>query len=190
MATTEERTKLTEITLRAEEAYNPSYPPRNAKKGYIAKITGRAAGPVKYEREFLGQHVSVLEGEEGLYEKQRGDKKGGCTRWYYVILSHPEHGLIISTDCEDEVPKIAKLLDAGIAIDDAVEIVDLRPSAKHEGRMIFDARPRTLAAARKNATAASVNDAVTQCLDVMRGLDAAQQKKVLAEIRKQINSGD
>lgn len=34
----------TQITLTGTTNYNPSYPPRDAKKGYVAKITGRAAG--------------------------------------------------------------------------------------------------------------------------------------------------
>lgn len=173
---------ITEITLRGTTDYHPKYPPENAKKGYVARITGRVHGPTKYKREFLGSEVTILPGDEGLYERQRGDRKGGATRWYHVILSHPEHGLIISTDCEDELPKIAKLLDEGVSIEDAVEVTDLRPSEKYEGRMIFTAIARNKVAAEQAAAASTMNEAETRCWEILRGLPAEQARKVLTAL--------
>lgn len=142
-----------QITLAGRTDYNERFPPRDAKKGYVARITGREAGAVKYARDFLGLKATLLEGDEGLYERQIGEKKGGYTRYYHVVLSHPEHGLILSEDCESELPKIAKLLDDGVAIEDTVDVTDIRPSVKVEGRMIFTAVARTAAAAKKAALA-------------------------------------
>lgn len=176
----------TQITLTGTTDYNPSYPPRDAKKGYVAKITGRAAGSRKYEREFFGGEADLLEGDEGLYERQRGNKKGGFTRWYHVLLSHPDHGLILSADCEDEVPQIAKLLDAGHAIEDCVEVVDLRPSERVEGRMIFTVKARTPAAAKKAVKSATIESAVESCWSVLSLMPEKEVKKVMAELRKRM----
>lgn len=148
------------INLSTDVQYNPKYPPSNAKKAYIARITGTAKGPQKYEREFLGRDVDLSADDAGLYEKQRGDKKGGYTRWYYVILPHPEHGVIISADCEDELPKIAKNLDS-MSIEEAVEVTNLRESEKHEGRMIFDA----VAATKKRDVRAEAIQQIRELMD-------------------------
>ena len=177
----------TEITLTGTTDYNERFPPRDAKKGYVARITGRAVGALKYQREFLGHEVALLEGDEGLYERQRGDKKGGYTRWYNVILSHPEHGLILSVDCESELPKIAKLLDEGVAIADAVEVANLRPSEKFEGRMIFDAVARTSGAAKKAAVGQTIDSAVEACWQTMCNLPEKEAKKVLAALKLRVS---
>lgn len=173
----------TQITLKGSVEYNPSYPPHDAKKGYVAKITGRVSGAMKYNREFFGEEVTLVEGDEGLYERQNGLKKGGFARYYHVVLSHPEHGLIMSVDCEDIVPQIAKLLDDGIAIADAVEVTDLRPSERVEGRMIFTAVARTAAQAKKARQSATIDSAVATCLDVLRLLPEAEQKKAMSAIK-------
>jgi len=180
-------TKTTEITLRGRTNYNTSFPPANAKKGYVAKITGRAAGARKYEREFFGESVTILAGDEGLYERQIGEKNGGFTRYYHVILMHPEYGLIGSVDCEDAVPKIAKLLDDGVSIADAVEVTNLRPHSSVEGRMSFDAKARTPGAAKRVAKSATIESAVETCMEVLSMLPEAEAKKVLAELRKRAN---
>lgn len=178
---------IDEITLTGPTNYNPRFAPSGAKKGYVARITGRASGAVKYEREFLGSEATLLAGDEGLYERQIGEKKGGYTRYYHMLLSHPEHGLILSADCEAEVPKIAKLLDDGVEIQGAVEVIDLRPSERHEGRMIFTARARTKSQAKQARAAASIDGAVTDCIAVLRGLSVAEQKKAISEIRKRLS---
>ena len=180
-------TRTTEIRLSGATNYHTSYPPRDAKKGYVAKITGRAAGAVKYAREFFGEEAAILEGDDGLYERQIGEKKGGYTRYYHVLLTHPEHGLICSTDCESSVPQIAKLLDAGVAIADAVEVSNLRPSERVEGRMVFDATPRTAGAAKRAAKSATIESAIESCMEVLSLLPEAEAKKVLAALRKRVS---
>jgi hypothetical protein len=175
------------ITLVGSTDYNEKFPPANAKKGYVARIRGTAAGAIKYDREFLGQEAALVEGDEGLYERQRGDKKGGFTRWYHVLLSHPEHGLILSLDCEDELPKIAKLLDAGIAIQDAVEVTDLKPSEKYEGRMIFTAKARNKSAAANAAKSATIESAVDHCWQVLSLLPEKEAKKVLTALKERVS---
>ena len=174
--------KITSVTQ-----YNTKYPPKNAKKGYVAKITGRAKGATKYEREFLGDEAALLPGDEGVYERQDGNKKGGYTRYYHVLLSHPQHGLILSTDCEEAVPKIAKLLDDGHAIDEIVEISDLREIEYPSGRMVFTATVRTAAQMKQAAKSATQGSAIDCCLDVLGQLPQAEQKKVLAELRKRVS---
>lgn len=171
-----------EITIKSSIDYHPKYPPAGAKKAYVAKITGRAPGAVKFAREFLGDEVTLVEGDAGLYERQDGDKKGGATRYYHVVVSHPEHGLIISADCEDELPKIAKLLDEGVSIQDAVEVLNVRPSERYEGRTIFDAKART----KQQAKVAGVSAAVDACLVVLDGLSQPEKQKALAEIRRRL----
>jgi hypothetical protein len=184
------------INLAGTTDYNVKYPPANAKKGYVARIRGTAPGAVKYDREFLGDKVGLVEGDEGLYERQRGDKKGGHTRWYHVLLSHPEHGLILSVDCEEELPKIAKLLDAGIPIQDAVEVTELRPSERYEGRMIFTARARSKAEAAKAANSAietapvttpdapTLDAAIDACWAILAQLPEKDAKAALAALKK------
>lgn len=179
-----ENVPTTEILLRGPVRYNERFPPKGAKKGYVARITGRAPGALKYARDFLGSEVTVLEGDEGLYERQIGDKKGGATRYYHVVLSHPEHGLILSTDCENELPKIAKLLDDGVPIQDAVEVADLAPSERTEGLMRFTAVARSAAKAKKAAKAAGIDDAADQCWAVLAQLGEKDRNKVLTELRK------
>lgn len=181
-------TQTTEIKLIGRTDYNPKFPPRDAKKGYIARITGRVSGAVKYAREFLGSEAVLLRGDEGLYEKQNAEKKGGSTRYYYVILSHPEHGLIISTDCEDELPKIAKLLSDGVSIDDAVEITDLRPSEQVEGRMIFDAVARTKSEVAKVYKAESIDMVVENCLQHLRLLPPKEAAKAMRMLKQQLTA--
>jgi hypothetical protein len=176
-----------QIILTGSTDYNERFPPRDAKKGYVAKITGRKAGPMKYERHFLGQEATLLAGDEGLYERQRGDKKGGYTRWYHVILSHPEHGLILSVDCEGELAQIAKALDDGLAIQDGVEVVNLRPSERVAGRMIFDAKARTVAAAKKHVAAQTVDTAVEACWQAMCDLPEKDQRNVLAALKARVS---
>lgn len=178
--------KTEQVKLSGSVQYNTSYPPQNAKKGYVAKIIGRASGPMKYEREFLGKEADIFEGDEGLYERQRGDKKGGCTRWYHVVLSHPEHGLIVSNDCENEAPRIAKLLSEGHDIHDIVTYSELTPSQKVEGRMEFGVIVRSPAAAKKAAQSATVDIAVEACWDVMKSLSTSEAKKVMTLLRKRI----
>lgn len=176
-----------QITLTGSTDYHPRFPPTNAKKGYVARITGRAAGAVKYQRDFLGHEATLLAGDEGLYERQRADKKGGYTRWYHVVLSLPDHGLVISTDCEDELAKIVKLLDQGVAIADAVEVCDLRPSESHTGRMIFSARARSAAEARSVRKVQSVDSAVAACWEILGALPPAEAKTVLRALRDRVN---
>jgi len=177
----------TEIRLTGTTDYNERFPPRDAKKGYVARITGRAAGALKYQREFLGQEVTLLEGDEGLYERQRGEKKGGFTRYYHVMLSHPEHGLILSVDCESELAKIAKMLDDGVSIQDAVEVTNLRPSEKVEGRMMFDAVARTKTEAKKAAVGQTIDSAVDACWQAMCNLPEKEAKKVLAALKARVS---
>ena len=181
--------KTEQITFVGRTDYNTSYPPHDAKKGYVAKITGRAAGAVKFEREFLGQEADIFESDEGLYERQRGNKKGGYTRWYHVVLSHPEYGLIASTDCEGDAPRIAKLLDDGHDIHDIVVPTNIRPHSKIEGRMVFDAwEIRSASAAKKAAKATTIASAAEVCWDAIQGLSKADAKKVLVELRKRIEA--
>lgn len=177
------------ITLSGPTNYNTSYPPRDAKKGYVAKITGRAKGAVKYAREFLGEEATLVEGDEGLYERQVGEKKGGYTRYYHVILSHPDHGLIKSTDCEQDLPKIAKLLDDGHAIEDIIEIQDLRPinDTVPEGLWKFDVGVRNAAAAKKAAKSATIDSAIESCMEVLSLLPETEAKKVLTQLRKRVS---
>jgi hypothetical protein len=181
-------TKREEIILRGTTDYNTSYPPRDAKKGYVAKINGTAAGALKYDREFFGDECIVTEGDEGLYERQRGDKKGGYTRWYPVIVSHPEHGLIIDSDADEaEVKKIAKLLDQGIAIQDAVEVTELVESEKTPGNWLFTAVARTASQASKAKKSATIDSAIEECWSVLSLMPEAEQKKILAALRKRVS---
>lgn len=180
--------KREEIILRGTTDYNTSYPPRDAKKGYVAKINGTAAGALKFDREFFGDECIVTEGDEGLYERQRGDKKGGYTRWYPVIVSHPEHGLIIDSDADEvEVKKIAKLLEQGIAIEDAVEVTELVESKKAEGHWLFTAKARTASQASKVKKSATIDSAIEECWSVLSLMPEAEQKKVLVELKKRVS---
>lgn len=179
--------KTTQITLTGTTDYNERFPPRDAKKGYVARITGRVAGPMKYGREFLGSEATLLEGDEGLFERQNGDKKGGCTRYYHVILSHPDYGLIMSADCEAELPKIAKLLDDGVSIEGAVEVTDLRPSSKVAGRMAFTAVARSKTAAAKASVGQTIDSAVEACWAAMCNLPEREAKLVLAALKAKVS---
>jgi len=174
---------ITQTSLSGSIKYNPNFPPDGAKRGYVARIKGRAAGALKFDREFLGELANLVEGDEGLYERQIGEKKGGYTRYYHVILSHPEHGLIVSTDCEDQATKIAKLLDDGIRIQDAVEVQGLRPSTKIEGQMVFDAVARTASQAKSAMKSASVESAIDHCWEALKLLPEDAAKKVLAALK-------
>lgn len=176
----------TEITLRGATEYNTNYPPKDAKKGYVAKITGRAPGAVKYRREFLGESVTLTDFDTGLYERQIGKKKGGFVRYYHVVLDHPEHGLILSTDCEDQLPRLSKSLDDGMTIEDAVEVTNLRPSENREGVMVFDVVVRSASAAKKAAAAATIGEAVDACVGALAPLDDSSKRKALAELRKRL----
>lgn len=163
------------ITLTARIKYHPSYPPKNAAKAYVARITGRVRGPKKYEREFLGTSFEAVDADDcGLYEVQHGDKKGGWTRYYYVILPHPEHGLMRSSDCEDDLPKIAKALDDGRDITDVVAADDITPPdddtpAKFVARVMTrtQAKSRQAAVTAEEAEAA-VNAEVRAKLERLR----------------------
>lgn len=63
------------LTLIARTEYHIGYPPKGAKKAYVAKITGRQTGPTKYCREFLGDSVDLLADDVGLYEVQHALNK-------------------------------------------------------------------------------------------------------------------
>ena len=178
--------KTEQVTLTGATLYNEKYPPAGAKKGYVAKITGRAAGAMKYEREFLGSTAEIFEGDEGLYERQVGKKKGGYTRWYHVVLAHHEYGLIVSSDCENEAPKIAKLLADGFEIEDVVTYDKLIPSLNVQGRMSFNVVVRTPAQAKKAAKAANIYSATAYCWSVLSAFDPADAKKMLTELRKRL----
>lgn len=175
-----------QVKLTGKIEYNPGYPPTDARKGYVAKITGRAGGGKKFEREFLGDEAEIFEGDEGLYERQIGRKKGGYARYYHVVLNHPQHGLIKSSDCENKAPQIAKMLDDGHAIDAIVEPIDIRPAARIEGLMIFDVRVRTPAAAKKAVKSASIESATDACWEHLALLPAPEAKEVLTALRKRL----
>lgn len=173
-------------TLHGPTDYNTRFPPRDAKKGYVAKITGRAPGAVKYARQFLGSEITLVAGDEGLYERQIGEKKGGFTRYYIVVLHHPEHGLIRSVDCESELPKIAKLLDDGHCIADIIDVQNLRPSEKIEGLMIFDAVARNPMAAKKAAVGQTIDSAVEACWASMSNLPEREQAEVIRALKEKM----
>lgn len=186
MTTTETQTPVatpaTQRTLRARCEYNEKYPPAKASKAYVARITGRADGAVKYAREFLGREVTLLAGDEGLYEVQIAHKKGGYTRMFYVVLSHVEQGLIVSCDCEGVVAQIAKLLDDGHAIQDIVEAANVRPATS--GKYIFDATIRTA-----QAPAPTVDQVVEAICAAARHLSAAAREEAFAAAAKRLAEG-
>lgn len=55
---------IDELVFYGGTDWHERFPPRNARKGYVARIDGRASGAEKYDRTFLGSgSVSVLTGE-------------------------------------------------------------------------------------------------------------------------------
>lgn len=183
--------KRDSITLTGKIHYNESYPPKDAKKGYVAKILGTASGSMKYQREFLGSEVQIVSSESGLFERQNGEKKGGFIRWYPCILSHPEHGLIIDADVDEvEVKKIAKLLDAGIDIDNAVEVTELKPIEDKPEYMQFTAKARTASQATKVAKSATIESAIESCWSILSLMPDDSKKKVMSQLKKRLASND
>jgi hypothetical protein len=169
--------------------YNVKFPPNNAKKGYVAKITGRASGAVKYEREFFGGSVEILLGDaDALYEIQHGEKKGGYERRYNVVLNHPEHGLICSTTVTTEplVAKIAKMLDEGHAMKDIIDVQNLRAKETNPEFYLFDCAIRSPAKAEKSAKSATIASAVDACWQILSLMPDDQRNQVLEEIRSKM----
>lgn len=173
---------MEQVKISADVKYNPSYPPKGAKKAYVAQILGTKPGPLKFDREFLGDSCYVAADAQGIYERQIGEKKGGYTRYYHVALHHPEHGMMLSYGLgEAAATKVAKLLDKGFSIDEAVAISGIRPSSKVEGQMTFDYEPRRVPEALafcKTKDAAQdglgTTDPVDQCI--------AAYRKILANV--------
>lgn len=175
--------------LQARTEYHASYPPTDAKSAYVAKILGRADGSRKYERGFSSDNITLLEGDEGLYEVQHALKKGGYCREYFVILSDPKYGLIKSLDCEAIVSKLVKLLDEGVDIHAAVEVTGLRPSRKTLGLWVFEAVARSLVKARKQVTATTLQQAVATCHETLQQLPQQEQQKAMTALRKLFRGG-
>lgn len=154
--------------LAATTGYNTRYAPEGAKKAYVAKITGRTDSAVKYKRKFLGNEVTLVEGDQGLYERQCVDKKGRPTRYYHVVLWDDENRrMICSKDCEGLVPQIAARLDNGEAIGDivdATDVVDRSESGKcHQFVAVLRAAPRKVKPATTSAApkdVAALRDAI------------------------------
>lgn len=174
------------LTLFGATNYNTKFPPRNAKRGYVAKLTGRAPGAVKYAREFLGERVTLVAGDDGLYEVQTGQKKGGYDRDYCVVLTHAEHGLVKGLCDEADVAKITQRLDQGYALSEIVEVGELRESRKTEGLLVFSVAVRTVAAAKQAFKCATLESAIESCWQTLALLPLPEQKKVLAELRKRV----
>lgn len=178
------------ITLFAPCRYNSNYPPKNAAKAYVARITGRSSGPVKYAREFLGNSFDAVdEDDAGLYEVQYAEKKGGWTRYYYVVLSHPEHGLIRSIDCETLLPKIAKALDDGRHITDIVSFDEVAaPDPGSDAPAKFVPVLLTRAQAAKLAASADAADAEAQVRLAVSALSPADASKLLRRLAKALTA--
>ena len=69
-----------EFKLAGSEDYNPRFPPANAKKGYVARLTGRDLRST-FGREFLAKEIHVTAADCPLLaECQTGEKKGGHSR--------------------------------------------------------------------------------------------------------------
>lgn len=178
----------TSITLRGNIEYHERFPPANAKKGYVARIKGKAPGALKYEREFLGSEFTAVDADDaGLYEVQTGLKKGGAERAYYVILPHPEHGLIRSQNLQlpSAMACLTKLLDDGVPITDAVEVTNLRATESH---WRFTAVIRTKTAAQKAADAAKTEDTATAIRAAIAGMPPTAAAKLLRAVAKEITA--
>lgn len=179
----------TSITLRGSVEYHERFPPANAKKGYVARIKGKAPGALKYEREFLGSEFTAVDAADaGLYEVQTGLKKGGFDRAHYLILPHPEHGLIRSKALPDDaVTRLAKLLDDHVPLADATEVTELYlPERSDHYR--FTAVIRTKAGAQKAAAAAETDDATATIRAAIAGMPPAAAAKLLRAIAKELTT--
>jgi hypothetical protein len=176
-----------EITLVGNVEYNPKFPPKNAGKGYVARIRGRSTGPMKYDREFMGRIAPLSDHLTGLYEVQTGLKKGGTNRRYYVLLSHPEYGLMLSSDCSGDENRIVRQMTASSSIDEVVEPLNIRPNTK-EGYMTFDVKVRTLAEIEKVKKSTTVQDALEECWGILKLLPEKEAKEVISNLRKKLKS--
>jgi len=63
--------KREQITLIGRTDYNTSYPPRDAKKGYVAKISGTAAGSLKFNDIMATYRLSNRQQKELLIRGQQ-----------------------------------------------------------------------------------------------------------------------
>lgn len=144
-----------ELTLTAWTEWFPGHPPRGAVHGSIARITGckirkvkprkklmgRNVGggqrPFGYKRMMMGDTVTIRRESEGLYEVIDAHKRGGCSRRMYVVLWHPDHGMIIGLCHRGEAKKIARRLECGESIEDIVEVRNLRKPPQGDA-MVFD----------------------------------------------------
>jgi hypothetical protein len=171
------------ITLTAQCLYNSSYPPKDAAKPYVARITGRAKGALMFERDFLGQG-SVSIDEPGLYEVQHGLKKGGYSRSYIVVVQMPDGELRRSSNVgKEDAMSIAKRLDGGEQISDIAELSDPRPHDRRPEQLVYETCGLRTKAQAKAATAAAAAD---QCMAILSALPEPQRKAVLAELRKRM----
>lgn len=169
------------ISLCGPIEYNPKFPPPGAKKGYVARINGRVTGAATFDREFLGSEVLI--DQPGLYETQRGLKKGGAEQSYYVILAHGD-GLISSLDVgRENAMVIAKRISLGQPIGRVVELTG-RPSKRDASRTVYEATIRSAAEAKRAAAAETVGDAADACWAILAQLDEKSRKAVLAEIKR------
>jgi len=162
---------------------------------YIARITGRAA-KYTYAREFVGRKSGstseALIDEPGIYEIGDIDKKGRKDPGFVIIVTRPAHcppktergdpQLIRFPASETDVMILTKRMDQGESLDEMVECtVSLDPEAKYGYRV------RGKGEAKRASTAATIEEAVEQCWQLLQAFPEREAKKVLAALKLRVS---
>lgn len=107
-------------------------------KEYIARITGRDP-KFTFAREFVGskggkrrEYAEYMTDEPGLYVTCDIDRKGGKDETYHLIETVPgtDGDLTTATIGKEDAMRVAKLLDAGRAFEEAVAEVFPPPTVE------------------------------------------------------------
>ncbi len=159
-----------EFTIAASEDYNTRFPPRDAKKGYIARIMGRDLKS-HFAREFLPKTINVARADcPLLVEVQNGLKKGGANRRYRLFLAAADGQVARYNLDEADARWLAQQLDEGR---------DLAACFGVEGRI-------SPAAAKRELVGQTIETAIDACYAAIGNLPEKDQKKVLAGLKKKL----
>ncbi len=159
---------------------------------YIARLTGRDS-KFTYQRKFIGRKsgssTSATVDTPGIYEICNIDKKGNKESYFRLIAETPDGGLaslkahgdnLDGGDADSVVMGLLKRMDAG---EEFASMISLERRADST----WAYRVMSKSAAARADRAASIDQAVDACWQILQAFPEREAKKVLAALKLRVS---